>query len=91
MDVVKAVETYITKMISVPSAMKVLLLDSHTVRTSRCFTTGACVDPSLADTHNIPGRYAVRASLTPGVPHRSHRQQQARTHGPHEVHMLSAE
>ncbi|KAI0304470.1 Sec1 family-domain-containing protein [Multifurca ochricompacta] len=30
MDVVKAVETYITKMISVPSAMKVLLLDSHT-------------------------------------------------------------
>lgn len=32
MDVVKAVETYITKMVSVPSAMKVLLLDSHTVR-----------------------------------------------------------
>ncbi|KAI0004570.1 Sec1-like protein [Russula compacta] len=30
MDVVKAVETYITKMVSVPSAMKVLLLDSHT-------------------------------------------------------------
>jgi hypothetical protein len=38
MDVVKAVETYITKMVSVPSAMKVLLLDSHTVRTSQCFT-----------------------------------------------------
>jgi hypothetical protein len=32
MDVVKAVETYIVKMITVPSAMKVLLLDSHTVR-----------------------------------------------------------
>ncbi|KAF8501044.1 Sec1 family-domain-containing protein [Russula emetica] len=30
MDVVKAVETYITKMVAVPSAMKVLLLDSHT-------------------------------------------------------------
>ncbi|KAI9510581.1 Sec1 family-domain-containing protein [Russula earlei] len=30
MDVVKAVETYITRMVSVPSAMKVLLLDSHT-------------------------------------------------------------
>lgn len=30
MDVVKAVETYVTKMVSVPSAMKVLLLDSHT-------------------------------------------------------------
>ena len=39
MDVVKAVETYITKMVSTPSAMKVLLLDSHTVRTSQCFTT----------------------------------------------------
>lgn len=32
MDVVKAVETYIVKMVSVPPAMKVLLLDSHTVR-----------------------------------------------------------
>lgn len=32
MDVVKAVETYITKLVSTPSAMKVLLLDSHTVR-----------------------------------------------------------
>ncbi|EMD40076.1 hypothetical protein CERSUDRAFT_132878 [Gelatoporia subvermispora B] len=30
MDVVKAVETYITKMVSVPPAMKVLLLDNHT-------------------------------------------------------------
>lgn len=30
MDVVKAVETYVTKMVSTPSAMKVLLLDSHT-------------------------------------------------------------
>ncbi|KIP09648.1 hypothetical protein PHLGIDRAFT_126102 [Phlebiopsis gigantea 11061_1 CR5-6] len=30
MDVVKAVETYITKMVSEPSAMKVLLLDTHT-------------------------------------------------------------
>ncbi|KAJ2919193.1 hypothetical protein MD484_g1236, partial [Candolleomyces efflorescens] len=31
MDVVKAIETYINKMVSTPSAMKVLLLDSHTV------------------------------------------------------------
>ncbi|GLB38409.1 putative STXBP unc-18 SEC1 family protein [Lyophyllum shimeji] len=30
MDVVKAVETYVTKLISTPNAMKVLLLDSHT-------------------------------------------------------------
>lgn len=32
MDVFKAVEMYITKMVSEPSAMKVLLLDTHTVR-----------------------------------------------------------
>lgn len=32
MDVVKAVETYITKLIAVPQTMKVLLLDGHTVR-----------------------------------------------------------
>jgi hypothetical protein len=31
MDVVKAVETYVTKLVSEPSSMKVLLLDSHTV------------------------------------------------------------
>ncbi|KAF4577353.1 vacuolar protein sorting-associated protein 45 [Pleurotus pulmonarius] len=30
MDVLKAVETYVTKMVSTPSAMKVLLLDTHT-------------------------------------------------------------
>ncbi|KIK95164.1 hypothetical protein PAXRUDRAFT_402229 [Paxillus rubicundulus Ve08.2h10] len=30
MDVVKAVETYITKLVSTPSAMKVILLDTHT-------------------------------------------------------------
>ncbi|TBU47418.1 Sec1-like protein [Dichomitus squalens] len=30
MDVVKAVETYITKMVSTPPSMKVLLLDNHT-------------------------------------------------------------
>ncbi|PFH53987.1 hypothetical protein AMATHDRAFT_73002 [Amanita thiersii Skay4041] len=30
MDIVKAVETYVTKMVSTPSVMKVLLLDSHT-------------------------------------------------------------
>ncbi|KAF7314358.1 Sec1-domain-containing protein [Mycena kentingensis (nom. inval.)] len=30
MDVVKAVETYVSKLVSTPNAMKVLLLDSHT-------------------------------------------------------------
>ena len=32
MDVVKAVETYVNKLVSTPSSMKVLLLDTHTVR-----------------------------------------------------------
>jgi len=31
MDILKAVETYVNKLVSTPSAMKVLLLDSHTV------------------------------------------------------------
>jgi len=30
MDVVKAVETYVSKLVSTPTSMKVLLLDSHT-------------------------------------------------------------
>lgn len=38
MDVVKAVETYITRLVSAPSAMKVLLLDAHTVRLGRLLT-----------------------------------------------------
>ena len=37
MDVLKAVQTYVNKMITEVSGMKVLLLDSHTVRpTFRC-------------------------------------------------------
>ena len=32
MDVIKAIDTYIAKMVSTPNAMKVLLLDTHTVR-----------------------------------------------------------
>jgi hypothetical protein len=32
MDVVKAVETYVNRLVSEPSGMKVLLLDAHTVR-----------------------------------------------------------
>lgn len=32
MDVVKAVETYVNKLVATPSSMKVLLLDTHTVR-----------------------------------------------------------
>lgn len=34
MDVIKAVETYINKLVSTPTSMKVLLLDTHTVRSN---------------------------------------------------------
>jgi hypothetical protein len=37
MDVLKAVQTYVTKMITEVSGMKVLLLDAHTVRQSRIY------------------------------------------------------
>ena|SRR5258707_13868602 len=36
MDVVKAIGTYISKMVATPSAMKVLLLDFYTVRLGPC-------------------------------------------------------
>lgn len=36
MDVFKAVETYVTKMVSTPDAIKVFLLDNHTVRPCFC-------------------------------------------------------
>lgn len=39
MDVVKAVETYVTKMVSTPNAVKVLLLDSHTTPVVSLTTT----------------------------------------------------
>ena len=41
MDVVKAVETYVSKLVSEPSSMKVLLLDSHTVSSSKAECRGA--------------------------------------------------
>jgi len=41
MDVVKAIETYVNKMVATPLAMKVLLLDSHTVCTRQVPVVGA--------------------------------------------------
>ena len=90
MDVVKAVETYISKMVSVPSAMKVLLLDSHTVRLYMADNIPHALTAS-SDSHSVPCLYAVHPPLAPSLSHRPHRQQQARAHGAHEVRMLSAE
>jgi hypothetical protein len=68
MDVVKAVETYIIKMVSVPPAMKVLLLDSHTVRDDASISAFLDQRQSL-DSNSIPGLYAVDPSFTPSLPH----------------------
>ena len=51
MDIVKAVETYVTKIISTPSAMKVLLLDGHTV--------GLLVSNSVARLRRLTDGYVV--------------------------------
>ena len=45
MDVLKAVQTYVTKMITEVSGMKVLLLDSHTVRFVSALVTGRPLAP----------------------------------------------
>ena len=73
MDVVKAVETYITKMVSTPSSMKVLLLDNHTVRslilaslTASTFPTYLC--PNV-DTYRVPLSHAVDSPVASSLSH----------------------
>ena len=68
MDVVKAVETYIIKMVSVPPAMKVLLLDSHTVSDDTSIPVFLNQRLSL-DSNSVPGLHAVDPSITPSLPH----------------------
>lgn len=87
MDVVKAVETYISKMVSEPSAMKVLLLDSHTV--SYVYLSRGQRAHRAVDTNRLVSSDAVDASLSSGVPYGPDRQQEARPHGAHEVCLLS--
>ena len=68
MDVVKAVETYIIKMVSVPPAMKVLLLDSHTVREDASIL--AFLDHlRYLDSNSVSSVNAVNPSITPSLPH----------------------
>lgn len=72
MDVLKAVETYITKMVSEPSVMKVLLLDSHTVRPT-CFPATIIGIKRLADAHRVLCFYSVDFVVPSGLPYRPNR------------------
>jgi len=75
MDVVKAVETYITKLISVPPSMKVLLLDGHTVRGLVYDSESGYVTESYPlDTNRIPVFHTVNAPISSGLPDRQDRQ-----------------
>ncbi len=69
MDVVKAVETYITKMVSTPNAMKVLLLDTHTVRLLTCHCGMNAETGYAIDTNRIPRVDAIYVAVTSGLPY----------------------
>lgn len=86
MDVLKAVETYITKMVSEPSVMKVLLLDTHTVCAQHVTMFNAYHNP--ADAYCLVCVHPVDAPVTPGLSHRPDRQQEARSNGAHEMRLF---
>lgn len=92
MDVFKAVETYITKMVSEPSAMKVLLLDTHTVRGDVPFIPlrKSQLPAGFVDTNRLLGIHSVDFVIAPSLPHRPNRQQETRSDGAHEVRLLPA-
>lgn len=52
MDIVKAVQTYLARLVTEVSGMKVLLLDAHTVRHPR-ETARALTLPVMTDAHRI--------------------------------------
>ncbi|KAK2465256.1 hypothetical protein APHAL10511_002610 [Amanita phalloides] len=64
MDVVKAVETYVTKMVSEPSAMKVLLLDTHTTPIVSLATT-----QSILLSHQVYLTDRIDNSMRDRMPH----------------------
>ena len=86
MDILKAVQTYISKMISEAPGMKVLLLDSHTVRRP---------SPNLRDMSSLPvdsyslsGDDPNRTPFPRDLPHRPNRQ--VRTYPPPPANPLIA-
>ena len=88
MDVVKAIETYVTKMVSTPPVMKVLLLDSHTVR---IFLGYMHRKHNLAtDTYRLLGLNPVNASVPSSLSDGPNRQPKKGPNAPHEMRLLSA-
>ncbi|KAJ7928017.1 Sec1-like protein [Mycena leptocephala] len=64
MDVIKAVETYVSKLVSTPTSMKVLLLDSHTVCPFPLLSVDVCRTRRLgADTNSFPCVNPVHPSV----------------------------
>jgi hypothetical protein len=75
MDVMKAVETYVNKLVSTPSAMKVLLLDSHTVRIkSLVWNVRGILAPFRLDAYSVPCFDTVLFALVSSLPNGSNRQ-----------------
>ena len=87
MDVVKAVETYITKMVSTPNAMKVLLLDSHTV--SLLHLTAPTEPTMTPDTNRISCVDTINTAFSSSILDGQDRQQEAGENGTHEMCVLS--
>jgi hypothetical protein len=89
MDVFKAVETYITKMVSEPSAMKVLLLDTHTVRGCVPFISAAQKPYGrFTDTNCLLSIHSVNSAIAPSLPDRQDRQQETGSDGTHEMRLF---
>jgi len=91
MDVIKAIETYVTRMVSEPSAMKVLLLDSHTVRKLDSSLLATELKAFSQDTYSVPGVNAVNITLSSSLSHRPHRQLKTGSLTTHEMRLLSPE
>lgn len=88
MDVVKAVETYITKLVSEPSSMKVLLLDGHTVGVLRVDHEQNAKLLAHTDPNCLISIHAVDPLVTASIPHGQDRQPEPRSHITSEVCMF---
>lgn len=72
MDVVKAVENYVTKILTLPSAMKVLLLDSYTVSNlshGHTKETTVLIQNYNADTYSLTLIHSIDITISSSIPH----------------------